>query len=148
YDPAIYNLSTYDRYARDLLGDRFYKWLERPHVWRNIQWAQWLTFWALGALVGGLGTGSLIGALQLSLSWLVWGVFVRTVVVWHLPWSVPRSRICGATAPLTPTTPAATTGWWASSATVRAGTTTTTPSRAVRPTATAGGSWMWPISPS
>jgi len=88
YDPAIYNLSTYDRYARDLLGDRFYKWLERPHVWRNIQWAQWLTFWALGALVGGLGTGSLIGALQMSLSWLVWGVFVRTVVVWHITWSV------------------------------------------------------------
>ena len=26
--------------------------------------------------------------LQLSLSWLVWGVFVRTVAVWHITWSV------------------------------------------------------------
>ena len=32
YDPAIYNLKTYDRYARDLFQDRFYKWLERPQV--------------------------------------------------------------------------------------------------------------------
>jgi fatty-acid desaturase len=88
YDPAIYNLSTYDRYARDLFQDRFYKWLERPRVWRNIQRVQWLTFGGLGALAGGLCTGSLTGALQLGLSWLVWGVFVRTVAVWHITWSV------------------------------------------------------------
>jgi fatty-acid desaturase len=39
-------------------------------------------------LVGALSTWSLWGALQLSLSWLVWGVFVRTVAVWHITWSV------------------------------------------------------------
>jgi len=32
YDPAIYSYATYDRYARDLLADRFYKWIERPKV--------------------------------------------------------------------------------------------------------------------
>ena len=42
----------------------------------------------LGALVGGLATASLAGAVQLALSWLVWGVFVRTVAVWHITWSV------------------------------------------------------------
>jgi stearoyl-CoA desaturase (delta-9 desaturase) len=88
YDPALYNLSTYDRYARDLFQDRFFKQLERPQVWRNVQRAQWAVFVGLGALAGGLATGSLLGALQLAASWLVWGVFVRTVAVWHITWSV------------------------------------------------------------
>ena len=88
YDPAIYNLSTYDRYARDLFRDRIYKWLERPVAWRNLQRALWAAFACLGALVGGLTTLSLVGAVQLGLSWLVWGVFVRTVAVWHITWSV------------------------------------------------------------
>jgi stearoyl-CoA desaturase (delta-9 desaturase) len=87
-DPAIHNFSLYDRYARDLFQDRFYKWLERPQVWRNIQHAQLVVFLCLGGLVGGLMTWSLIGAVQLALSWLVWGVFVRTVAVWHITWSV------------------------------------------------------------
>ena len=88
WDPAIYNLSTYDRYARDLIQDRFYKWLERPLVWQKIHWAHWLAFPVLGAIVGGALTWTWMGALQLALSWLVWGVFVRTVAVWHITWSV------------------------------------------------------------
>ena len=87
-DPAIYNLSTYDRYARDLLQDRFYKQMEKPRVWRTIQLIQWMAFLILGAIIGGLITASLLGAVQLGLSWLVWGVFVRTVAVWHITWSV------------------------------------------------------------
>src|SRR6516225_7885676 len=62
YDPAIYNLVTYDRYARDLFQDRFYKWLERVCVWRTIQAVQMAVFLLGGALVGGLATGSLSGA--------------------------------------------------------------------------------------
>src|SRR3954454_18556622 len=54
WDPALYNLSTYDRYARDLFQDRFYKWLERPRAWGMVHRAQWLAFPCLGALVGGL----------------------------------------------------------------------------------------------
>ncbi|MBY0521763.1 MAG: fatty acid desaturase [Gemmataceae bacterium] len=88
YDPALYNIATYDRYARDLFQDRFYKWLERPRIWRNIHRAQWAAFFVAGAVVGGLTEWSLEGALQLGLSWLVWGVFVRTVAVWHITWSV------------------------------------------------------------
>jgi stearoyl-CoA desaturase (delta-9 desaturase) len=88
WDPALYNIATYDRYARDLFQDRFYKWLERPAAWQKVQWTQRLAFPCLGALVGGLWTGSWLGALQLGLSWLVWGVFVRTVAVWHITWSV------------------------------------------------------------
>jgi stearoyl-CoA desaturase (delta-9 desaturase) len=93
HDPALYTLTTYDRYARDLITDRFYKNLERAWVWRRLQLAQWGTFLVIGALFGGFGgrTGAifdLAGALQGSLSWLVWGVFVRTVAVWHITWSV------------------------------------------------------------
>ncbi|HLN31170.1 MAG TPA: fatty acid desaturase [Gemmataceae bacterium] len=87
-DPAIYNADTYDRYVRDLFRDRFYKWLERPQTLRTIYRVQSVAFLGLGALVGALTSGSLWGALQLGLSWLVWGVFVRTVAVWHITWSV------------------------------------------------------------
>ncbi|MBV9124283.1 MAG: fatty acid desaturase [Planctomycetes bacterium] len=88
YDPKIYNLGTYDSYARDLFRDRFYKLLERPQAMRKIQRIQWAAFLGGGALVGALTTWSLWGAIQLALSWLVWGVFLRTVAVWHITWSV------------------------------------------------------------
>jgi stearoyl-CoA desaturase (delta-9 desaturase) len=88
YDPALYNPATYERYVRDLFQDRFYKWLERPRVWRTIHRTQWLAFLGGGSLVGALSTWSPWGGLQLGLSWLVWGVFVRTVAVWHITWSV------------------------------------------------------------
>jgi fatty-acid desaturase len=88
YDPAIYNVETYARYARDLLSDRFHKRLERPRVWRTVHAVQWIVFFLAGAIVGGLTTWELEGALQLGLSWLVWGVLVRTVAVWHITWSV------------------------------------------------------------
>ena len=41
-------LWLYDRYARDLFQDRFYKWLERPKVWRTIHRIQWAVFLGLG----------------------------------------------------------------------------------------------------
>jgi stearoyl-CoA desaturase (delta-9 desaturase) len=88
HDPALYTVATYDRYARDLFRDRFYKNLERPRVWRNLHLTQWAVFFAAGCAAGALATHSLVGAAQLGLSWLVWGVFVRTVAVWHITWSV------------------------------------------------------------
>jgi stearoyl-CoA desaturase (delta-9 desaturase) len=88
YDPAIYNIGTYDRYARDLFQDRFYKWMERPRVWRSIHVIQWTAFFLAGGIVGYLMTEEWLGALQLGLSWLIWGVLVRTVAVWHITWSV------------------------------------------------------------
>src|SRR5688572_9454873 len=87
HDPAIYNRNLYLRYARDLLEDRFYTWLEQPRVWLAVHATQWLAFLAGGAIVGGLSTGTAAGAVQLSLSWLVWGVLVRMVGIWHITWS-------------------------------------------------------------
>jgi stearoyl-CoA desaturase (delta-9 desaturase) len=88
YDSALYDFSSYERYARDLFRDRFYKWLERPRVWGTVHLAQWTAYLGTGCLIGALGTRSLLGALQLGFSWLFWGVFVRTVAVWHITWSV------------------------------------------------------------
>ncbi len=88
HDPTLWDISTYDRYARDLMSDRFYKNLERPRNWRQLHLMQWSAFAATGFLVGGLVSGSVLGAVQLALSWVVWGVFVRTVAVWHITWSV------------------------------------------------------------
>lgn len=88
HDPAVYNRGMYLRYARDLLADRFYTKLERPSVWLAIHAAQWMAFLAAGAATGWLSTGTAAGAVQLALSWLVWGVFVRMVSIWHITWSV------------------------------------------------------------
>src|SRR5262249_32797199 len=67
---------------------RFYKWLERPRVRQNVQRVQWAAFLLAGALVGGLWSWTLEGALQLGLSWLIWGLVVRTVVHLHATWAV------------------------------------------------------------
>ena len=89
YSPSIWNISTYDHYARDLLRDRFIKSFERTRVWRTVHVLQWLTFFVAGAALGAFLTSwDWLGSLQMGLSWLVWGVFVRTVAVWHITWSV------------------------------------------------------------
>jgi fatty-acid desaturase len=81
-------LGIYDRYAKDVLRDPFYRRLERTLLYPIIVLSSWAVFF-----LGGLGTGLLIGctvseAVRLGASLLIWGVFVRTVLVWHVTWSV------------------------------------------------------------
>jgi stearoyl-CoA desaturase (delta-9 desaturase) len=80
--------ALYERYAKDILRDRFYRRLERRGLWAWINLAQWVVFFSAGLLAGWLATGDLAAGVQLGLSLLVWGVFVRTVAVWHITWSV------------------------------------------------------------
>lgn len=86
------SLSGFQKYAVDLLRDPFYMKLEKNRflqVW--IYLAQTIPFYIAGALIGYLtaATGQGINAaLQMGLSLVVWGVFVRTVAVWHITWSV------------------------------------------------------------
>lgn len=82
----LYNLAAYHRYARDILRDPFYKTLERHFF--SIVLASWVVFF-----VGGFSSAILAGdTLGQSLRFggiiLLWGVFVRTVLVWHITWSV------------------------------------------------------------
>ena len=81
-------LGIYDRYAKDLLRDEFYRTLER-HLWRIwINVLSWAVFFFGGFLTQVLMGGTMMEALQFGASLLVWGVFVRTVVVWHQTWAV------------------------------------------------------------
>ncbi|MGH7137206.1 MAG: fatty acid desaturase, partial [Pirellulales bacterium] len=81
------NVMTYDRYARDVLKDPFYFAFERNLLWVWVNLAQWSLFFGAGLAIGSYG-GTLTDAVQFGLSLLVWGVFVRTVAVWHITWSV------------------------------------------------------------
>jgi fatty-acid desaturase len=82
-------LAIYERYARDVLKDPYYRALEEHNLWLLwINLAQWLIY-----LIGGFGAGwvmyhDLTRAVQFGLSVWIWGVIVRTVVVWHITWSV------------------------------------------------------------
>ena len=83
------NAATYDRYARDVFRDPFYLWLERNFNWLWMYGLHAVLFFLAGFAIGCLGPeGSLIGGVQFGLSLLVWGVLLRTVLVWHITWSV------------------------------------------------------------
>lgn len=76
------------RYVKDLLHDRFYLKLERYSFWIAVNLVQWVLFFLAGAAIGWFSTHRAEEALWGGASMLVWGVFVRTVLVWHITWSV------------------------------------------------------------
>jgi stearoyl-CoA desaturase (delta-9 desaturase) len=78
----------FERYVKDLISDRFYRRLEHGFKWLWIILLQWVLFFLAGAVIGWFSTGQLGAAAMHGLSMLVWGVFVRTVVVWHITWAV------------------------------------------------------------
>jgi stearoyl-CoA desaturase (delta-9 desaturase) len=82
------NVKDYQRFTRDLLKDPFYMKLERNTNWLKIYLAVAMLFPAVGFLVGWLMTGDVWGGVKFGASLLVWGVFVRTVLNWHITWSV------------------------------------------------------------
>jgi fatty-acid desaturase len=84
----IHNLNHYEKYARDVLKDPFYFKLERKLMWVWINIASWFAFFGAGYLVELALTGSNAAAVRFGWSVLIWGVFVRTVIVWHVTWSV------------------------------------------------------------
>jgi fatty-acid desaturase len=81
-------MSTYERYARDLLQDRFYFRLERNYLWVWVYVAHAVLFYFVGLAIGWATTGELMGGVQFGLSLLVYGVFFRTIYSWHVTWGV------------------------------------------------------------
>ena len=79
---------TYDRYARDVLKDPFYFAFERNLLWFWVNLAQGVLFYLAGFAIGWATSGQVMGGVQFGLSLLVWGVILRTVLVWHITWSV------------------------------------------------------------
>ncbi|MDP3895360.1 MAG: fatty acid desaturase [Mesorhizobium sp.] len=78
----------YPRYAKDILRDPLYRRMENPAVYLGTIIASWGVFFALGTAAALVAGSAWPQALQFGASVLVWGVFVRTVLVWHLTWSV------------------------------------------------------------
>ena len=60
--------------------------LERRIGW--IMLASWIAFYLLGFVIEFALGGSFMDAVQFGSSVLVWGVFVRTVAVWQISWSI------------------------------------------------------------
>ena len=76
----------YERYARDILRDGFYRFIERYVVWVTL--GQSVVYFVAGFLIA-LALGDSLGeAAQYAASIWMWGVVVRTVLVWHITWSV------------------------------------------------------------
>jgi len=87
--PDRRSFSFFERYARDILTDEYYRFLERhPTAVLWIYLTHATVFALAGLLVGRVAGGDWQQGLRLGASWLVWGVFVRTVLVWHITWSV------------------------------------------------------------
>ncbi len=77
-----------DRYARDVLRDPLYAWLERRKNWITLTFLSWVAFF-VGGFLADLAMGAATAdAVQFGLSCFVWGGPLRTVVVWHTTWSV------------------------------------------------------------
>jgi stearoyl-CoA desaturase (delta-9 desaturase) len=77
-----------DRYSRDLMRDPLYVTLERRKNWIKLTLASWLVFFVAGFVAAIASGESQFAALKFGASLFVWGGPVRTVVVWHLTWSV------------------------------------------------------------
>ena len=81
-------LPFFEQYARDVLRDPFYLRLERHVAWFWIYWAHALLYFFAGLACGWLATGQWMLGVQFGLSLLLWGVILRTVLVWHITWAV------------------------------------------------------------
>jgi stearoyl-CoA desaturase (delta-9 desaturase) len=81
-------LRIYDAYAKDVVRDAFYANLDRNGNYYKVLVASWLGFFGAGFVAELALGGTTMQALQLGASLLVWGVFVRTVIVWHQSWAV------------------------------------------------------------
>jgi len=84
----LVRLGIYDRYAKDILRDPFYRRMERTVLYPVIVLGSWAVFYLGGVMASILTGGTLLQAVQFGASLLIWGVFVRTVAVWHITWSV------------------------------------------------------------
>ncbi|WP_287129676.1 fatty acid desaturase [Candidatus Cyanaurora vandensis] len=66
---GFFSAQTYAKYAPELVRDPFYRWLDRYYLTLQIP---------LGLLLFGLG----------GWSFVIYGIFLRTVLVWHSTWLV------------------------------------------------------------
>lgn len=84
-----FSVATLDKFAKDLLRDRFYLRLEtNPFLQFFFVLAQVPIYFVIGFLISYLFSPLTADAVQLGGSLVVWGVFLRIIAVWHITWSV------------------------------------------------------------
>jgi fatty-acid desaturase len=86
-EPGEERTSVCERYAADVLRDPFYAGLN-SQGWHLLAFASWALFFAGGWTVATLAGSSPAEAVRFGGSILIWGACVRTVMVWHVTWSV------------------------------------------------------------
>ncbi|MEK6234227.1 MAG: fatty acid desaturase [Planctomycetales bacterium] len=82
------HINMYEKYARDVLRDPFYLWMERYYRWAWIYFAHAVLFFLAGLGIGWATGGTAEAGLQCGLRLLMWGVVVRTIYTWHITWAV------------------------------------------------------------
>ncbi len=85
----LQTFSLFEKYARDILADPYYRWIEKlpsPAGVFFLAHSLLLTAVVAAAAIGWYGWSA--EAAQLTASFVVWGIFARTVWVWHITWSV------------------------------------------------------------
>ncbi|QDU87734.1 Fatty acid desaturase [Pirellulimonas nuda] len=87
---TTHNFLNYEKYARDILQDPYYMWVEKLPMPMLLFFTghaaiYFAVAWAISACFYGPAS---MEALRIALSVLVWGVFARVVLVWHFTWSV------------------------------------------------------------
>ena len=87
HNRSTHNIDSFRKYAPDILRDRFYMKLEKSYAWVWIYIGHVLLYFIIGFIIGAL-MGGWYSGLQFGASLMIWGALVRTVVVWHITWSV------------------------------------------------------------
>ena len=85
YKNRIIDTSLLIPYASDLVEQRFHKYLHKTYLWLLVP-----LFIAFVIFLSGYSYGYLTNTspIYIALSWVLLGVFARTVLVWHITWSI------------------------------------------------------------
>jgi fatty-acid desaturase len=90
-------------HAADIMDDPYYAWIDTGWNWFLLPMLSWPIFFGIGFVISLLVGELSMEAMRIGWSVLVWGVFVRTVIAWHVTFSVNSfSHIWGGRAYNTP----------------------------------------------
>lgn len=80
--------SAYDRYAKDIIRDKYYFWLQKGLNWVWVYAAHAVGILILGLVIGLIATGTMAGTIQIAAKVFMWGVIMRTIFTWHVTWGI------------------------------------------------------------